>query len=45
MPDALAALIDQSPARRTPLVSPGSPSIIAHTAHARSSPLGWPRTR
>ena len=41
MPDALAALIDQSPAGRTLFVSLGSPYIIAQTPHVRSYLVGW----
>lgn len=41
MPDGLAALIDQSPAGRTVLVSLGSPYIITQTPHARSYLIGW----
>ncbi len=41
MPDALAALIDQSPAGRTLFVSLGSPYVIAQTPRVRSYLLGW----
>jgi len=41
MPDGLAALIDESTAGRTVLVSLGSPYIIAQAPHVRSYLIGW----